>query len=666
MTARYQELLKLLARYSYEYHTLDRPSVSDEVYDSLINELKQIEAKQPDYITPDSPTQRVGDQVLDHFRKVEHGTPMYSLNDVFNQQDVVAWSERVAKLSQQPLEYFLDIKMDGLALSLIYLDGVFNQAVTRGNGTVGEDVSVNARTIRNIPLNLVNNRKTAKLLKGRLEIRGEVVIYKTAFEALNKQRTKAGEPTFANPRNTAAGAMRQLDPRQTASRCLVFRGYDVIPAQAETLPSHLAIYQALADLQIPHNAQAKKVTNLEHAIDFIKIWQAKRDQLKFNTDGLVIKVDNKQVFDDLGVIGKAPRGAVAYKYPAKRATSVIQDIVISVGRTGAATPVVVLKPVVVDGSTVQNASLHNADEIERLDVRIGDTVVIFKAGDIIPKVESVLLELRPKSAKKYDFQKALVQQHPEIEFERPEGEVVYRAKGGSELILKRALEHYASRQALDIVGLGKQNVALLVDNKFVQTVADIYTLKKQQLLELEGFGEVSADKLLAAIADKKQPPLAKFLFGLGIRHIGEQTAIDLANSFGSLAAITKASIDDLLAIDGIGMTAAEALSVWLAEADNQQLLSQLKANGVKPLTNQLTTGSLSGKSFVVTGKLATMDRLRAAERIRALGGQFQTSVGRHTDYLVAAGKTGSSKLQQAERWQVTVIDEQALLKLLAG
>ena len=664
MSQRYQKLLELLSRYGYEYHTLDQPSVSDSVYDSLVNELKRIEARHPEYIVADSPTQRVGGEVLDHFSKVEHQTPMYSLNDAFNQQAVAAWSERLAKLTDEPLEYFVDIKMDGLALALVYIDGVLSQAITRGDGRVGEDVTSNARTISNIPLKLNSNPKTTKLLKGRLEIRGEVVIYKRDFKELNQQRQQAGETTFANPRNTAAGAMRQLDSRQTATRRLVFRGYDVIPSNPDDLPSYSATYRTLAELQISHNSQAKKVTKLDQAMDFIAAWQTKHNCLKFNTDGLVIKVDNRAIFDQLGVTGKAPRAAIAYKYPPERATSVVEDIVISIGRTGAATPVVVLKPVVVDGSTVQHASLHNADEIERLDVRLGDTVVIFKAGDIIPKVEAVLSELRPKSARKYDFQQALAEQHPDLEFERPPGQVIYRAKGGSKPILKRALEHYASRHALDIVGLGKQNVALLVDNNFVQTIADIYTLKRAQLLELEGFAEVSADKLLAAIAAKKEPALAKFLFGLGIRHIGQQTALDLANHFSSLATITKATIEDLLVIDGIGMAAAEALTVWFKEQDNQELLDKLRDNGVKPLTSQLTSSRLSGQSFVVTGKLTTMDRLQAAERVRALGGQFQTVVGQQTNYLVAGDKTGAGKLKQAERWQVAVIDEQAFIKLL--
>ena len=662
--SRYQELLSLLNRYSYQYHSLDKPTVSDEVYDSLVRELKQIETQHPDYIVAHSPTQRVGHQLLEGFNKLKHQTAMLSLNDVFSEQEVEAWVDRMGRLTTESFDYFLDIKMDGLALNIIYIDGNFSQAVTRGDGQVGEDVTANARTIKNLPLVLPKTTATKELIAGRLEIRGEVVIYKQDFEQINQQRRQHGQPIFANPRNTAAGAMRQLDSQQVAARRLVFRAYDVLATKDKLLPTHEQTYKALADLQVSHNSQAKVAKTTQQIIDFVHTWQTKRQQLRFNTDGLVIKINSRQLFNQLGVVGKGPRAAIAYKYPAERATTIVKDIVINIGRTGAATPVVFLQPVVVAGTTVKHASLHNADEIKRLDIRIGDTVVIFKAGDIIPKVESVLMELRPKSAKSYDFEKALSEQHPDLDFERPEGEVIYRAKGGSKAILKRALEHYASRAAVDISGLGRQNVSLLVNSNIVQTIADIYSLNKHELLKLERFADISTENLLAAIKTKQTPALSKFIFGLGIRHIGQQTAVDLARHFGRLDTLAQAKCQDLLKIDGIGETAAESIVAWFEDSDNQQMLSKLIARGVKPTAGVPASGPLLGNNFVVSGTLQSMTRQQAADRIEALGGQFQSTISQQTSYLVTGDKVGGSKLQQAQRWQVKIIDETAFLKLL--
>ena len=664
MKQRYRQLLKLISQYNYEYHSLDQPSVSDAVYDSLMRELKEIESNHPEYVTAASPSQRVGSPVLKSFSKVHHQSPMLSLNDVFSEQGVANWLTRVEKLANRQLDYFADIKMDGLALALIYQDGLFQSAITRGDGQIGEVVNENARAIGNLPLVLPSKSTTKALISGRLEVRGEVVIYKQAFVQLNQERQKAGEPLFANPRNTAAGAMRQLDSRQTAERRLVFRAYDIISSQPKLPPTFEAVYQALADLEISHNHQAKLLPDSKAITKFINQWQIKRDSLRFHTDGLVIKVNNRQLFDDLGRVGKAPRGAVAYKYPAERATTVVKDIVIQIGRTGAATPVVVLEPVVIAGTTVQHASLHNADEIKRLDIRLGDTVVVFKAGDIIPKVEEVLVELRPKQTQAYDFEVALSQQYPELEFDRPTGEVVYRVKGGGQLILKRALEHYASRAALDIAGLGRQNVALLVDNKIVQSLADIYSLNQSDLLKLERFAELSVSKLLQSIKAKKQPLLAKFLFGLGIRHVGQLTAQDLARHFGSLEVLIKASSTDLLALDGIGEKAAESIQLWFSQSENLSLLDQLASHGLKPVVELPRVGPLSGQSFVLTGTLASMSRQQAADQIQALGGSFQTSLSQQTDYLVTGDRGGGSKLKQAKLEQVAILDEAAFLKLI--
>lgn len=664
---RAKELRELLARYSYEYHVLDQPSVDDAVYDSLFGELKKIEAEYPDLVTPDSPTQRVGNELLGGFQKVTHSSRMLSLNDVFDREEVEAWVRRMDKqLPGRTHEFFADIKMDGLACALVYQDGVLTQAVTRGDSYVGEDVTANVRTIKNVPLRLRQAKDLEQFLSGRTEIRGEIVMLKKDFAALNDKREKAGDPLFANPRNLAAGTIRQLDPKLVAARPLHFRAYDLLRSDASEVPTNMFAYETLTAIGISRNMQASIFTELNDVMKFVDEWDKKRNDLPFNTDGLVIKVNDRAQFRELGVVGKQPRAAVAYKYAAEQATTIVKDIVISIGRTGAATPVAVFDPVVVAGTTVQHASLHNADEIARKDVRIGDTVVIFKAGDIIPQVESVVMELRPKNTQAFDYEKTLAEQYPELEFVRPQGEAVYRVKGASgPLLLKRALQHFASKGALDIDTLGEKNVVALVDAGLVRDLADIYSLTKAQLLELERFAEISASKLINAIADKKQPPLEKFIYGLGIRHVGAQTAVDLAKTFGSVEKLAAAQLDDLLAIDGVGAVVAESIVAWFADPDNAALLEKFKQLEVKPQYEQ-KSGKLEGKNFVVTGTLETMSRDDAADKIRALGGTFQTSVAKDTDYLVAGGKVGASKLQKAEKYGTEVIDEAALLKLLGA
>lgn len=659
---------RLLNQFSYEYHVLDSPSVSDAVYDGLMGELKELEKAHPELITPDSPTQRVGNTPLDKFEKVAHSTRMLSLNDVFSRDDVEAWVKKMDKLlPAKQHEFFCDIKMDGLSCALIYEDGILQRALTRGDGLVGEDVTHNIRTIKNIPLRLRESKTYKHFLKGRTEVRGEVVMYKNDFEKLNEQQRLNGLPEFKNPRNLSAGTIRQLDPKLVAARPLHFRAFDILRGDAAEILTNMAAYEAVTHLGIVRNQEAAVFTNLNDVMKFIDGWEQKRHQLPFNTDGLVIKVNNRVLYRELGVVGKNPRAAVAYKYPAEQATTVVKDIVISIGRTGAATPVAVFDPVSVAGTTVQHASLHNADEIARKDIRIGDTVVIFKAGDIIPQVQNVLLELRPKNAKKIDYEVELKRQYPELEFVRPDGEVVYRVKGVTgPLLLKRALEHYASRGALDIDTLGEKNVVALVEADLVKDIADIYRLTKEQLLTLERFADTSAQKLLDAIQDSKKPPLERFIFGLGIRHVGQQTAIDLAEYFESLTKLQKATLDDLQAIDGIGDVVAESILAWLADPDTQALLQKFEELGVKPHYTSRTQGALHGNSFVITGTLTSMSRDEAAEKIRELGGTFQSSVGKGTTYLVAGGKVGESKLKNAQKYGTKVIDEQALLKILQG
>ena len=662
---RVDELKKLLNQYSYEYYALDQPSVSDAVYDSLMAELKNIEAAHPEWITPDSPTQRVGNKLLEGFKKVRHARRMVSLNDVFDKSEIEAWIERTDKLMPgHKHEFFADIKMDGLACALIYIDGVLTQAVTRGDSFIGEDVTNNVRTIKNVPLRLHEAPGFEKFLVGRTEIRGEIVMLKRDFAALNDKQKSSGQPEFANPRNLAAGTIRQLDPSLVAARPLYFRGYDVLRDNDAEVPTNSFAYEILTALGITRNQQASVFSTLADVMNFVNEWDDKRHDLPFNTDGLVIKINDRALYESLGLVGKNPRGAVAYKYAAEQATTIVRDIVISIGRTGAATPVAVFDPVVVAGTTVQHASLHNADEIARLDVRRGDTVVIFKAGDIIPQVQTVLKELRPEDAKPIDYPAELVRQYPELEFVRPAGEAVYRVKGLSgPLILKRSLAHFASKGALDIDTLGEKNVEALVEAGLVNDLADIYRLTKDDLLQLERFAEISAQKLIDAIAAKKQPALERFLFGLGIRHVGSQTAIDLANHFESLEAMSRATIDKLREVDGVGEIVAESIVAWFADEDNVGLLEKFANLGVTPQFTK-KSGSLTGQSFVITGTLQSMGRDAAAEKIRALGGTFQTAVAKDTTYLVAGGKVGASKLKKAEQYGTKIIDEQTLLEII--
>lgn len=664
-SARAKELRELLARYSYEYHVLDKPSVKDAVYDSLFGELKKIEAEHPELVTPDSPTQRVGNELLGGFQKVKHSSRMLSLNDVFDRSEVEAWVKRMDKqLPGRTHEFFADIKMDGLACALIYQDSVLVQAVTRGDSFIGEDVTANVRTIKNVPLRLRREDGFEQFLRGRTEIRGEIVMLKKDFAALNERRIAAGEPPFANPRNLAAGTIRQLDPKLVAARPLHFRAYDLLRDNMDEVPTNMFAYEALTALGISRNVQASVFTDLGDVMKFVDEWDKKRNDLPFNTDGLVIKVNDRAQFRELGVVGKQPRAAVAYKYAAEQATTIVKDIVISIGRTGAATPVAVFDPVVVAGTTVQHASLHNADEIARKDIRVGDTVIIFKAGDIIPQVESVVTELRPKDTSPFDYEKTLEQQYPELEFVRPDGEAVYRVKGVSgPLLLKRALQHFASKGALDIDTLGEKNVVALVDAGLVNDLADIYKLTKEQLLELDRFAEISASKLINAIAEKKQPPLEKFIYGLGIRHVGAQTAVDLAKAFGSLEALASSTLEELQAVEGVGTVVAESIVAWFADPDNVRLLEKFKKLGVVPYFSQLS-GELEGQNFVVTGTLESMSRDEAADKIRAKGGTFQTSVAKDTHYLVAGGNVGASKLAKAKKYGTKIIDEKTLLEMV--
>lgn len=647
-------LRKLIDDYRYHYHVLDKSIMSEAAADSLKHELSKLEKQYPDLVTPDSPTQRVAGRPLDKFEKVQHRERMISLSDVFSKDELKEWDNSNTKLVGPVQEYFTDIKMDGLACALHYQDGVLEKAVTRGDGMVGENVTMNVRTIENVPLRID--------APGHVEVRGEIVIFKRDFEELNQQQKKRGEKPFANPRNLAAGSIRQLNPRVAASRRLRFMAYDLVEPN---LTKHSEAYAWLRKMGFRTSGEDHVFKSLDAVIEEIKRLETTRATLPFNTDGMVIKINDRAIYQKLGIVGKTPRGAVAYKYPAEESSTIVRDIVISIGRTGAATPVAILDPVVVAGSTVRHASLHNADEIARLDVRIGDTVIIYKAGDIIPQIKEVLLSLRPEDAEKFDYEAALKRQYPELEFERPAGEVVYRVKGeDSNLILKRAIEYYASKPALNIEGLGEKNVAALVDAGLVYSIADLYRLTVPQVASLGRFAKLSAKKLVQSVEDSKHPPLAKFIAALGIRHVGTQTAVTLAQGFSIIEKLQEATEDDLLKMPDIGKIVAESILAWFADEDNLKLLEELKGLGVEPQYVDVASLPLAGQSYIVSGTLESMGREEAEDRLRALGASVTSGVTKTTTALILGAKPGKSKLEKAEKLGIPTLSEAEFLKLV--
>lgn len=664
---RIEKLRELINDYRYHYHVLDESTMSEAAADSLKHELTQLETEYPELISPDSPSQRVAGVPLIKFKRANHSARMLSLNDVFGREELDAWEARIEKLVSNPSQYgyFMDIKMDGLACALVYQDGQLTQAITRGDGFVGEDVTTNVRTLDSVPLRLRDGKDLGLFNRGRTEVRGEIVMYKRDFEKLNLLRTKAGQPLFANPRNTAAGTIRQLDPKLVANRPLTFHAYDLQRDTPSDVPSHSFAYQTLRALGFRANTQATVVDSIEKVMEFVNTWEVKRTKLPFNTDGLVVKINDRGVYERLGVVGKAPRAAVAYKYPAEQSTTKVIDIFVSIGRTGAATPVAMLKPVVVAGSTVQMATLHNEGEVHRKDIRIGDTVIIHKAGDIIPEVVEPLVTLRDGSERKFVMPTNCPECSTPLAKAKAD-EAVWRCPNvACPARSQKHIEHFASKGALDIEGLGEKNVVALLESKLISDQADIYGLNVDQVLELERFAEISANKLVTAIQAKKQPTLSRFVFGLGIRHVGTQTAIDLANHFHTLEAIQAATIDELSTVEGVGEVVAEAVVAWFEDPINQTLLTKFKKFGVVPQAVTHTGGPLKGRSFVVTGTLQTMGRDQAAEKVRTLGGTFQSSIGKDTDYLVVGANVGASKLVKATKLGTKQISEDEFLALIS-
>ncbi|MEK7059559.1 MAG: NAD-dependent DNA ligase LigA [Patescibacteria group bacterium] len=663
---RINKLRELINDYRYQYHVLDKSIMSEAAADSLKHELSQLEAEHPELITPDSPTQRVAGKPLPGFAQLEHSSRMLSLNDAFDRGEVEAWRERITKLlpGGTKLEYFADIKMDGLACAVVYQDGVLVRGITRGDGFVGEDVTANVRTIESLPLRLRADKSFKQFTSGRTEVRGEIVMYKEDFAKLNDRQAKAGKPLFANPRNTAAGTIRQLDPRLVAERPLHFRAYDLQRDDPDEVPSYEYAYWAMRELGFLANQDAAVLRSVNDLMNYAELWEAKRHDLAYNTDGLVIKVNDRQLYRRLGVVGKAPRGAIALKYAAEQATTKVKDIFVSIGRTGAATPVAMLDAVVIAGSTVQMATLHNEGEVKRKDIRIGDTVIVHKAGDIIPEVVEALVKLRDGKERPFAMPTHCPECNTKLVKYKAEDAVWRCPNLGCPSRSWKQIEHFASKSALDIEGLGEKNVIALLNTELVKDQADIYSLQAKDLLELDRFADVSANKLVAAIQTKKNPPLGRFVYGLGIRHVGTQTAIDLANHFRSLERLMEVTIDELSEVDGVGEVVAESIVEWFGEPRNKSLLEKFRRQDVWPESVKRVGGKLSGMKFVVTGSLESMGREQAGERIRALGGSLQSSVGKDTDYLVVGANVGASKLTKAAKLGTKQLAEAEFLKLL--
>lgn len=658
---RAESLREQLEQYRYSYYVLDMPEVEDAIYDSLTGELKEIEAEYADLITPDSPTQRVGGKAIDKFASVAHQRPMLSLQDVFSIEEFEAWEKRVHKLlGRDKIEYYGELKMDGLAMSLSYENGVFARAVTRGDGQTGEDVTHTVRTIRTVPLRLKRDKSLPASIYENFEIRGEVILPKKAFEKLNEERAASDLPLFANPRNAGAGSIRQLDPTVAAKRGLEFVAY-AIEMDLEGMVTHAdehVIARKLGFKLAPHDRAINSLKQLE---EFIGKCEQLRQKLPFQIDGLVINVNNNVEFEQLGVVGKAPRGAVAYKYPAETATTILEDIRMSIGRTGAVTPYAVLRPVVVAGSTVRRATLHNEDEIKRKDLRIGDTVIIHKAGDVIPEVIEPIVSLRTGKEKKFIIPKTF----QGIKIEKPAGEAVARLADLSYGEVRwQQLIHFVSKSAFDIDGLGEKILASLMEEGLVKSAIDIFKLKKADLVGLERFAELSSDNLIESIAQARQISLGRFIYALGIRHVGSKTAQDLAQHFENLEGLLRAKSDQFDEIEGVGEVVSQSLVNWLADSSNREFIRDLLAAGVKIKSESKPKQTkFTGTTWVVTGTLETMSRDEAEAIINSAGGKATSSVSKNTTYVVV-GKNPGSKYDKAKKLGVRVLDERDFLKMI--
>ncbi|MEH6986605.1 NAD-dependent DNA ligase LigA [Cytobacillus firmus] len=656
-----KDLHNLLNQYNYEYYVLDQPSVPDAEYDRLMRDLIELEEQFPELKTEDSPTQRVGGEILDMFEKVEHQSQMLSLGNAFNEQDLRDFDRRVRQGAGENVSYVCELKIDGLAVSLRYEDGLFILGATRGDGSIGENITANLKTIRSIPLRLKENVT--------MEVRGEAFMPRRSFEKLNKAKEENGEEPFANPRNAAAGSLRQLDPRLAAKRNLDIFVYGIADAGNTGIESHSEGLDFLDSLGFKTNKERKRCESIEEVIEYVQGWTDKRPNLSYDIDGIVIKVDSLEEQEQLGATAKSPRWAIAYKFPAEEVVTTLRDIELSVGRTGVVTPTALLEPVRVAGTTVQRASLHNEDLIREKDIKIGDQVVVKKAGDIIPEVVNVLADRR--TGEEQDFNMPTHCPECESELVRLDGEVALRCINPKcPAQIREGLIHFVSRNAMNIDGLGEKVISQLFAENLIKDVADIYKLTYEQLIQLERMGEKSVNNLLQAIENSKGNSLEKLLFGLGIRHVGAKAAKTLAQEFSHMEALEKASREDLTAINEIGEKMADSIVSFFEQEEAHELIAELKSagvnmayNGPKPVSAESSDSFFAGKTVVLTGKLEIMSRNEAKDKIEALGGKVSGSVSKKTD-VVIAGEDAGSKLTKAQELGVEVWNEERLVEEL--
>ena len=645
--------------HSYRYHVLDDPAVTDAAYDRLYQQLAALENEHPELVTADSPTQRVGESPLSEFAEVRHEVPMLSLDNAFGDEDMLAFDKRIReRLDVAEMHYAAEVKLDGLAISLLYEQGKLVRAATRGDGATGEDVTSNIRTIKSIPLTL---RPAG--FPARLEVRGEVFMNKAGFEELNNRQQAQGEKLFANPRNAAAGSLRQLDPRVTAARPLQFLAHGIGIVDAGDIPSsHFGMLQSLTTWGLPVSAETERVAGIDECIGFYRKIAETRARLPYEIDGVVFKVDDLELQARLGFVSRAPRWAIACKFPPEEAVTEVLDIEVQVGRTGALTPVARLKPVRVGGVTVTNATLHNMDEVERKDVRVGDTVVVRRAGDVIPEVARVLLESRPQETHRFVMPgNCPVCGSPT---ERIEGEAVVRCTGGLHCRAQsiQSIIHFASRRAMDIEGLGDKLVEQLFDTGLLRNVADLYKLEREKVAALERMGEKSSENLLRAISASKQTRLSKFLYALGIREVGETTASNLARHF-TLDALKNATEEELCEIHDVGPVVAGNIVRFFRDKQNTSVIDALSAEIEWENTQEERTAELQGKTFVITGTLSSLGRNEAKDSLVSRGAKVSGSVSGRTDYLIA-GENPGSKLDKARSLGIEILDEAALMEML--
>ncbi len=660
---RYEKLRQTVEHHRYLYHVLDKEEISAAALDSLKQELVDMEAAYPQLQTPDSPTQRVSGKPLDGFKKVEHKVAQWSFNDAFKPEDMEAWGERVTRMLKghfhtdvQPT-YTCELKIDGLKIVYEYKEGLLKTAATRGDGVIGEDVTENIRTIESVPLRLTSPEN--------IIVEGEVWMSKRNFEELNRSRKKAGEPLFANPRNVAAGSIRQLDPRVAASRKLDTYIYDV--AQWDKIPAtQYEELEALRTLGFKVNKNITLVKSVSDIVTLWKEWEKKKEKEDYWIDGIVVKVNEAKYQQALGYTGKAPRFAIAFKFPAEQVTTVVEDITLQVGRTGVLTPVAVLRPVLVAGSTVSRATLHNEDEIRRLDVRVGDTVILQKAGDVIPDVVSVVKELRPRGAKEFVFPDYVPMCGGDGALERIPGQAAYRCKNKNSFAQqKRKWYHFVSKKTLNIDGMGPKIVDALLEHGLITSFSDVFKLKRGDLLNVPRFAETSVDNLLSSIEKSKKVELPRLIFALSIDQVGEETAYDLAEHFRTIDALEKASVEELQSVGGVGDVVAASVVTWFRNPLNKKLMERLKrVLDIMPMKKKAGALPLAQRTFVLTGTLSSLSRDKARGKIRALGGSVVGSVSVKTDFVVA-GENPGSKLADAKKLGITVIDEKTLLEMLS-